>query len=82
MADKQDTEETYGRQEHLDWCKQRALEYVDRNDLTNAFASMASDISKHEETNGHIGIGLGTRLLMAGHLSTEHKMREWIVGFN
>jgi hypothetical protein len=34
------------RQEHLDWCKGRALEYVKANDLRNAWASMASDLSK------------------------------------
>ena len=31
------------RQEHLDWCKKRALEYCDKGDVQDAFASMASD---------------------------------------
>ncbi len=47
------------RHEHVEWCKDRALEYVERNDLTNAFASIASDLNKHEETSGHMEVVLG-----------------------
>lgn len=43
------TSETYGQ--HMRWCKDRALAYVDRGDLTNALASMASDVRKHPETD-------------------------------
>lgn len=37
------------REEHLEWAKNRALEYVDLYDLPNALASMLSDLSKHPE---------------------------------
>ena len=47
------------RTEHLDWCKERALEYVEVGDFPQAMASMVSDLSKHEETVGHVGIELG-----------------------
>ena len=70
------------RSEHLEWCKQRALEYVDMHDIGQAWASMASDLGKHPETANHGAIELGTRMLMAGHLSSPHKMREFILGFN
>lgn len=70
------------RQEHLAWCKQRALEYVDKGDTTNAWASMASDLTKHPETEKHAAIQLGMMLLMSGQLSTPDKMREFINGFN
>lgn len=70
------------RQEHLEWCKQRALEYVDNNDLTNAYASMASDLQKHPETEMHAGISLGMGLLMMKQLDTQEKMRKFIEGFN
>ena len=70
------------RAEHLEWCKQRALEYIDLGDATQAWASMASDLGKHEETRGHGAIKLGTMLIMAGHLSSAHKMRKFILGFN
>jgi len=73
---------TISRQEHLDWCKKRALEYVDAGDLPQAFASMGSDLGKHDETSNHIGMELGMMLLMGGHLSTPEKMRKFIEGFN
>jgi hypothetical protein len=37
------------RAEHLDWAKQRALEYLDRGERNNAIASMASDLGKHSQ---------------------------------
>jgi hypothetical protein len=38
------------REEHLAWCKERALEYLKDGDITNAIISMASDLNKHPET--------------------------------
>lgn len=70
------------RAEHLAWCKERALEYVDRGDTANAYASMASDLSKHPETEKHAAINLGMMMLMSGHLSTAAEMRKFINGFN
>lgn len=70
------------RAEHLAWCKRRAHVYVDAGDLVEAFTSMASDLDKHPETQGHSGTKLGMMLLMAGHLSTPDKMRTFIDGFN
>lgn len=68
------------RQEHVEWCKQRALAYVDRGDVQNAFASLNSDLRKHPETEDHGAIELGMMLMLAGHLSTSKQMREWIEG--
>ncbi len=70
------------RDEHLAWCKRRALQYVDAGDLTNAFASMASDLRKHSETRDHAGAQLGAMLLFGGHLDTAAEMRRFIEGFN
>ena len=70
------------RAEHLAWCKQRALEYIDQGDLTSAYASVASDLGKHPETQNHAAIGLGMAMMINGHLSTAAKMREFIEGFN
>ena len=77
-----ETENQITRAEHLQWCKDRALEYVDINDTQQAFASMASDLGKHPETDGHGALELGMMLLMAGHLSSPHEMRKFINGFN
>lgn len=70
------------RAEHLAWSKQRALEYVERGDVSNAFTSMISDLGKHEETRNHPAIELGTKLFLSGHLHTPTGMREFIQGFN
>jgi hypothetical protein len=70
------------RQEHLDWCKKRALEYCDRGDAMNALTSMFSDLGKHPETDGHKGIDIGMGMLMIGALSTPHEARRFIEGFN
>ena len=42
------------RAEHLAWCKQRALVYVDRGDLVNGLASFVSDMRNHPETELYI----------------------------
>ena len=70
------------RDEHLAWCKKRALEHVGAGDLTNAFSSLVSDMQKHEETRDHPALGLGMLLLLGGHLSTREEMKIFIEGFN
>ena len=72
----------YGtRAEHLAWCKERALEYVDA-DPHMAFTSLASDLLKHPGTRGHDALGLGSGLLLAGQLNTPAAMRQFIEGCN
>jgi hypothetical protein len=70
------------RDEHVAWCKQRALEYVERGDVQNAYASMASDLGKHPETEGHPAIQLGMMMLIGGQLNSPTEMRRFIDGFN
>lgn len=75
------------RQEHLDWCKQRALEYCEPGpyfSLDEAMASMASDLGKHEETRHHITytVPLMFQLRAGGKLDTSEEMRKFIEGFN
>lgn len=69
------------RQEHLQWAKDRALEYVRIGDFKSAVASMGGDLREHPELKDHAGIDLGVMLLLSGHLSTEKAAREWVVGF-
>ena len=70
------------RQEHLQWCKDRALEYVNEDDLQNAFASFQSDMRKHDETQNHLALELGMTLLLSNNLASPDQMRQWIEGFN
>ena len=49
--ERRDRPDALTRDEHLAWCKRRALEYVDAGDLTHAVASMASDLKTHPDTD-------------------------------
>ena len=73
----------YGtRDEHLAWCKQRALAYVDRGDLKNALASMGSDMCKHPQTDTPAVAAIlamdGSHYVMSGDADG---MRRLIEGF-
>ena len=70
------------RSEHLQLCKNRALEYCNSGDIQQAFASMVSDLGKHPETAKHAGIQLGVMQMFAGLLSIPSEMRHFIEGFN
>ena len=69
------------RQEHLELCKGRALEYLDQGDVVNAIASMLSDLSKHEETKG-IGEKLNPLGMMYAMNRDLRGARHFIEGFN
>jgi hypothetical protein len=68
------------REEHLAWCKERALEYLDHGDVVNAISSMLSDLNKHDETklNPTVGV-LG---LMYACDNDKDGARRFIMGFN
>ena len=67
------------RSEHMAWCKQRALEYVDTGDCQQAVNSMLSDLNKHDETRG-LAEALGMIGLMEAQNGVE-ATRRWITGF-
>ena len=72
------------RSEHLNWCKERALEYVKNGQYDDALASMLSDLRKHPDTehSALTGATLGLGLKMAGELNSAHDMTRFIEGFN
>lgn len=74
------------RHEHLEWCKSRALEYVDAGDGVNAFASFQSDMCKHEETARTMEqpflAMLSVHSMMAAARGDLAAVRSYIEGFN
>lgn len=70
------------RDEHLQWCKDRAVEYVDRGELSMALASFTSDVRKHEDT---ADLAENLLLQMEGYRCVDQRdregMRHLIVGF-
>jgi hypothetical protein len=71
------------RDEHLEWCKKRALEYLDAGDTRQAFTSMLSDLGKHPELENHAGLRIGVGfMVLPGWIDNRVEVRRWIVGFN
>lgn len=70
------------RAEHLAWCKQRAIAYIEAGDYKQALTSMLSDMRKHPETEKHVGLQMGVMLMISGHLSSPEEIRKFIEGFN
>jgi len=71
---------TTTRAEHLQWCKDRALEYLPA-DPQQAVTSMVSDLHKHPETEGLYTFAGLMALALAAEGITEAKARMFIVGF-
>lgn len=69
------------RAEHLEWCKKRAHEYLDKGDVVNAVASMMSDLEKHPETSVKSPV-LGMLGIMAATKNDVREARRYIDGFN
>jgi len=44
--------------------------------------TVPSDLNKHEETSGHVGIDLGNMLLVSQNLNTKATMKKFIEDFN
>lgn len=67
------------RDEHMAFCKKRALQYLDAGDLPGAAASMASDLMKHRETIPP------AEVMFLGALEAQSgdpdRVRRWIEGF-
>lgn len=70
------------REEHLQWAKDRAIEYLDTGDTKNALGSMFSDLRKHPDLEGHAAIALGVQMMMTGRLETADQVRNFVLGFN
>lgn len=70
------------RDEHLQWAKSRAHEYVNAGDLPNAVASMSSDLRKHPE----LGTPATAMMAAIGIFTVANEgadaVRRWIDGFN
>lgn len=67
-------------EEHLAWCKTRALAYVEKGDLEEAVLSMATDIQTHPENKIN---GTTLEMLVTASTFNWHRdgIRQWIEGF-
>ena len=72
------------REEHMKWCKDRAMEYVKEGDLLNAVASMMYDLEKHPETSAKVGAMamLGFLAMQEAQSGDRDGVVRYIEGFN
>jgi DNA (cytosine-5)-methyltransferase 1 len=71
------------RQEHVEWCKRRAREYLARGETQEAVTSMMSDLTKHPDTAGLInGAGPLAMIGMMAAAGSQEEARYYIEGFN
>ncbi len=74
-----DSEELVRREEHLQFCKDRALKILeDGGKPDDAWASFLSDMNNDDTTRNHSALELGMMLIMGGHLSTSAAMKKHI----
>jgi hypothetical protein len=69
------------REDHLAWCKKRALEYLDNGEIADAMASMGNDLMQHPELEG-----TAQRLMLLGVVYAMNQdsqgARRFIEGFH
>ena len=73
------------RAEHLQWCKDRAMAYVNEGNLMEAVTSMMSDLGKHPETAERSGGALamlGLLALQQAQQGDRDGVIRYIKGFN
>jgi len=70
------------RAEHLQWCKDRAIEYIQGGDISQGITSMMSDMRKHQETTSESCMTLCMMMLKSGQLTTQQEAEKFINGFN
>jgi len=68
------------RKEWLQFCKNRANEYLDRDNLSEAWASFYSDMQKHPELIKHPKLTYGIFRFVTADFTVE-SMRKFINGF-
>lgn len=66
------------RQQHLEWAKERARQYLKAGDYPQALASMLSDLGKHPETAGSVEFGCFLMLAVRDVADA----RRFVEGFN
>lgn len=70
------------RDEHLAWARERALGYAGQGQITEAIASLTSDLGNHPETAGHPGIVTMTMLAAGDWFAVPGRLRDFIESFS
>lgn len=69
------------REEHIKWCKERAIAAMDYyNDPSQGVVSIMSDLRKHPETNNDVLMSICGMMLMKK--ATRQEVINFLNGFN
>ena len=68
------------RAEHMQWCKDRANEYIKAGDGQQAMSSMISDLRKHPETADSMPMAIA--LMNMTNAKDLSAVRKYVDGFN
>jgi hypothetical protein len=69
------------REEHLEWCKERARKYLDAGKPREAIASMGCDLSHDVEYFGNIDPVIMRLGLLYAQNNDLEGARRWVEGF-
>lgn len=69
------------RAEHIAWCKQRALEYLDAGELVSAATVMLAHLNERDDTKISADNALVKLLELYLRNQDEAGVRRWIEGF-
>lgn len=69
------------RNEYLKWAKERAIKIANEQGGIEAWSSLVSDLTNHDELKDHVGIGLGLGVLMMSNFEKNETIK-FIEGFN
>lgn len=77
-------DQTGEAREHLDWCVQRAMEYANAGDMSQAWASFLSDVRKHPGTEDIFSHPItGMEMLRQTNVNAgAEEFRKFITGWN
>lgn len=67
--------------QHIKFCKERALEYLDQGNVAMAFTSFSSDMANDDETREIFSLLMPVGM-QAAMTNDEKEMRRFIEGFN
>ena len=83
VANRRKARKMQTREEHMQWCKDRAMDYVRRGDLLEGVTSMMSDMEKHPDTKLKPALSaLGIHAAMAATQGDRDMVERFILGFN
>lgn len=68
------------REEHIEFCKVRAREYLDRGQIADGITSMMSDLNKHEDTRS-AGESMAMLAMLCMTQNDMAEARRFVEGF-